>query len=248
MSEGERKEELERILEGAEHVPDDAPQGAPGVRIGPISGHGNQVVVGGNIIINDARRPGERVDDDQLRELRDRVDSLARIDFLRAARDPRDDRDPLKRLEAARLRHWRAFCDHFRLKNHTHLAGGRFNEALCWLENRKQDLLSAGGPPKDKRPAGPSRPIRNALRLLFLGLVVLAAPLMFSVERIRPPDPAVTGPIAAITTDQAPQIQHADAVLDDTPYEPGFHLHAGCSILKPTRAIAPAADVTRHDI
>lgn len=234
MGKKEREAEIRAIFDEAETADSSV----------SIVGNSGTAVVGNHnaIIINDRKRPGERIDDGQLQELRDRMDSLVRVDAILAGRDQKDRRSHRKRLDTARRRHWRAFRDHFRLKSYAHLTNGRFDEALCWLENRKQDLLDAAGPPKDKHPSGPSRPIRSVLRLLFLGLVVLAVPLMFSVERTRPPDPSVTGPIAAIATDEALQIKPAGAAVPAAAYRLGFHAHAGCSFFRQTRPAVPTAN------
>ena len=80
-----------------------------------------------------------------------------------------------------------------------------------------------------------AHPLRSATRLLWMGLIVLCMPLLFCVERTRPPAIVVTVPITAIAPDQAPTYQPAAQMTPQT----GFHVHAGCSFFKPLQRTDP---------
>lgn len=209
--------------------------------IGSVSGHVGSVVVGDNnaIIINDARRPGERIDDDQLRELRERMVSLIKIDALLASRNPKDKRPHAQRLETARRKRWHQFRDAFRLNSYTHLTHGQYDEALQWIARRKDEALSTLDRKQVERGTR-KRPPSRALRLTCLFLLALCVPLLFSVSQNRPPDNMITGPIAAIAVAHPPAIQPAglgNHVIPSTesPCQPYFECHAGCSFFKPSQ-------------
>jgi len=245
---GDKVGDLVNVLKRAKPAADADPDKPGGddkaVRIGKVSGQGNQVVIGsGNVIINDTRRPGERIDDDQLRELRDRIESLSKIDALLASRNPRDERPHAQRLDSARRKRWHQLRDAFHLKSYTHLTNGQYDDALLWIDQQKQAALSTIGLHVKKRGTR-TRPPARALRLVCLFLLALCVPLLFSVSQTRTPNPMIAGPIAAITADQAPAIQPAglvDQVMQATepPCQPYFECHAGCSFFKPANPISP---------
>ena len=90
------------------------------------------------------------------------------------------------------------------------------------------------------------RPLRKAIRLLNIGLIILCVPLLFAWNASTRPDPTITGPITAITAQNESAPQTADLVDTTAPLtvihaQPGFHCYAGCSFLKPTRTIDPLA-------
>jgi len=210
-----------------------------------IVGNSGTAVVGNNnaVIINHTRRPGERIDDDQLMELRDRMESLVKVDALLASRNPRDNRPHSQRLDSARRKRWHRFRDAFHLKSYTHLTHGQYDDALLWIDRQKQAALATIAP----RPANRvtrKRPTPRASRLICLFLLAVCVPLLFSVSQTRSPNPTVTGPIAAITVDQAPAIKPAglvDQVVPATepPCQPYFECHGGCSFFRQARPSMP---------
>jgi len=150
MSEGDRRQRLERILKDAEPALDQPSGYSKTVGIGDIAGQANQVVVGNeNIVITDSRRDTKQM-----------------------------------------------------------------------------------------------QPLRRAIRLLCMGMIILCVPLLFCVERTQPPAIVITIPITANAPDQPPTFQRANQLAP----QPGFHVHAGCSFLKPPRPIDPATGAKPQSI
>ena len=255
MSESDRRKKIERILKSAEPVLDRPQNGQTKVDIGDIAGHGNQVLVGnGTIIINDARRPGERIDDDQQEEIRKGINSLVRYDCLHAeALNPNDKRTYEQRLKSFRQKRWNALHAAFDITSFTHLTQAQYDDALQWLDNQEDAAVDRIGP-APKTTVRRKRFLRRPIRLATVLLVVLAVPLLFSVVRTQAPPAMVSGLISAITGDQAPDIQAADIFtpgpgpLTVVPYESVFECHAGCSFFRAPRRVAPAAGIPNQHI
>lgn len=106
---------------------------------------------------------------------------------------------------------------------------GRVNQVVCGNDN----IVIT----ESSRDTKHTQPLRRAIRLLCMGVVVLCVPLIFCVERTRPPAIVVTVPITAVAPDHALTFQPAAQI---TP-QPGFHVHAGCSFFKPLQPIDPGA-------
>ena len=75
--------------------------------------------------------------------------------------------------------------------------GNRAEDRGQRLANRRQTFTVR---PRKRRPK--RNPLYASLRLIILGVVILLVPLLFSVKKVPPPSPAITGAIDTLTTFQ----------------------------------------------
>ena len=110
------------------------------------------------------------------------------------------------------------------------------------LENRLTNLMQKAKPAPTPNQTAGSELAPNRSGSLPLLLALLTILLLFSVAQVQPQPPTITGPIAAITVNQAPTVQTADLTDNNAPLtvihaQSGFHCYAACSLLHPGRSM-----------
>lgn len=146
---------------------------------------GNYVKVNGDyiidrrrtVIINQFRRAGDRITQEQQKAIWTRIETLAKWDAVAmAAYNPEDKRNRAARHKEATRKRLAQFKKRFRVTSFKHITQAHYQKAINWLDQAVQKELEK----LDKFDRKPSRCAKRSMFCLVAVALTLALPLTVS--------------------------------------------------------------------